>query len=114
MDKENEINTIYINLDLLLDYNSALFSLLRSFFLIYDISLNPETKLLIEMKDPEKAFYIIYDYINKNMLEENMNKLKDCTSLKKEFMQLFEENLKTIRPQIYACNFGKNNFEIVK
>lgn len=85
-----------INLDLLYDYNSLLFSLLRSHFLTLNISITSQTKLAIEMKSPSKAFDEVCKIIGQI----------PNPSFKNDFLESFNYYLKSIKPQIYAVPFG--------
>lgn len=85
-----------INLDLLLDYNSLLFALLRSHFLMSNISISPHTKLEIEMKSPEQAFDDLCKTIGHS----------PSFSFKSEFINTFRFYLQTIKPQIFSLVFS--------
>lgn len=88
---------IVINLDLLFDYNSLLFSLIRSHFLNSNISIAPQTKLAVEMQNPSKAFDEICKIIG----------YSPTAFFKNEFLLSFNYYLKTIKPQIAIVPFRK-------
>ena len=85
-----------INLDLLLDYNSLLFALLRSHFLMSNISIAPSTKLTVELKTPEQAF---------DDLCKNIGHIP-TQNFKADFIKNFRFYLKTAKPQIFALAFS--------
>lgn len=86
---------IAINLDLLFDYNSLLFSLIRSYFLISNVSIAPQTKLAVEMQNPSKAFDEVCKIID----------YSPTAIFKNEFLVSFNYYLKTIKPQISIVPF---------
>lgn len=85
-----------INLDLLLDYNSLLFALLRSHFLAANVSLPPHSKLSIEMKSPERAFNDLCSQLGH----------KPTAFFRAEFMNSLRTYLQSIKPQIFGMSFG--------
>lgn len=93
---------IILNLDLLIDYNSLLFSLIRSYFNFHEIYIKPEWKTKIEMKDNKAAFEIITQILKSDNIEFDID-----NNLEAKFNEFFDYNLKCIRPQIYGCHFGK-------
>ena len=96
---------ILLNLDLLIDYNSLLFSLIRSFFNFHEIYIKPEWKRKIEMKDNKAAFEIITQILKSENIEFDID-----NNLELKFNEFFDNNLKSVRPQIYGCHFSTNFF----
>lgn len=96
---------ILLNLDLLIDYNSLLFSLIRSYFNFHEIYIKPEWKRKIEMKDNKEAFEIIRQILKSENIE-----IDNDNNLEVKFNEFFNKNLKSVRPQIYGCHFGRKNY----
>jgi len=95
---ENQPQTLLINLDLLFDFYSVLFSAYRTYFARQSIAIN-NLKHLIEGKS-------LHDGLT-NLINEVSQGL-DVQQTKDELFPLFDLSLKTIKPTIAVCTLLKD------
>ncbi|KAL4488050.1 hypothetical protein ABPG72_009388 [Tetrahymena utriculariae] len=96
---------VYINFNLVFDYNSLLFCTLRSYLLPKGFNIQNSTRNLYELKLPSDA----YQAIPKDSINDKCNEA--------DFLALLKENFKAIKPIVGAIDtiqyLNDNGYEVV-
>jgi len=104
---DNQPQTLVINIDLLFDFYSVLFSAYRTYFAKQSISIN-NLKHLIEGKSLDQGLTNLINEVSQGL---------DFQQTKDELLPLLDVSLKTIKPTIAVCTLLKdltNNGVVVK
>lgn len=104
---DNQPQTLLINIDLLFDFYSVLFSAYRTYFAKQSISIN-NLKHLIEGKSLDQGLTSLITEVSQGL---------DVQQTKDELFPLLDISLKTIKPTIAVCTLLKdltNNGVVVK
>ena len=95
------MKNIYINYNLVFDYNSILFCALRSYLLPLGFNIQNSTRSLYELKSPQQAYNSI----------PNDSKNELCKP--EDFLELFRKYFTSIKPTIAAIDTSKKNKGVV-
>lgn len=104
---DNQPQTLLINIDLLFDFYSVLFSAYRTYFAKQSISIN-NLKHLIEGKSLDQGLSSLINEVSQGL---------DFQQTKDELFPLLDISLKTVKPTIAVCTLLKdmtNNGVVVK
>jgi len=96
--KETVTQTLLINLDLLFDFYSTLFSAYRTYFAKQSISIN-NLKHCIEGKNLDDGLYSLINEVSQGL---------DFQQTKKELLPLINISLKSIKPTIAVCTLVRD------
>jgi len=96
--KETVSQTLLINLDLLFDFYSTLFSAYRTYFAKQSISIN-NLKHCIEGKNLDDGLYSLINEVSQGL---------DFQQTKEELLPLINLSLKSIKPTIAVCTLVKD------
>lgn len=99
---EDQPQTLLINVDLLFDFYSVLFSAYRTYFARQSISIN-NLKHLIEGKSLDQGLISLINEVSQGL---------DVQQTKDELFPLLDISLKTIKPTIAVCTLCIYNVKL--